>query len=62
MDVPTIPEGCLVRLPALVICSFNRHRDGDHIGHGVMKYDKNEWIMDLIGIALVALIIIWALS
>ena len=27
-----------------------------------VKYDRNEWLMDLIGIALVAVIIIWAVS
>jgi len=27
-----------------------------------MKYDRNEWIMDFIGIALMVLVIIWAAS
>ena len=43
-------------------------RDADHrgigadTGDGHMKYDRNEWIMDLIGIALIALIIMVALA
>ena len=62
MDVPTIYKRYVVRDPAMDICSFNRHRDGADTGDGVMKYDRNEWLMDLIGIALMALVIIWALS
>ena len=62
MDVPTIPKRYVVRDPAMDICSFNRHRDGVDTGDGDMKYDRNEWLMDLIGITLMALIIIWALN
>ena len=43
-----------------------RHADhrgiGADTGDGHMKYDKNEWIMDFIGIALMVLVIIWAAS
>ena len=48
--------------PALDLCGDNHNGAGDHIGNGIMKYDRNEWIMDLIGIALMALIVIWALN
>ena len=46
----------------LHICGSNRDGNGADIGDGDMKYDRNEWIMDLIGIALMALIVIWALN
>ena len=50
--------GIMAGIHALVICSFNRVHHGVHIGDGVVM---QEYIMTLIGIALVAMVvIIWA--
>jgi hypothetical protein len=62
VDVFTISQGYVAGKPALDLCDDNHNGAGDHIGNGIVKYDRNEWIMDLIGIALMALIVIWALS
>ena len=62
VDVFTISQGYVAGKPALDLCGDNHNGAGDHIGNGIVKYDRNEWIMDLIGIALMALIVIWALS
>ena len=57
LDVIDDP-GIMAGIHALVICSFNRVRDGVHIGDGVVM---QEYMMTLIGIALVAVVvIIWA--
>ena len=55
-----------VRPVAGVLTVDIRHADhrgiGADTGDGPVKYDRNEWIMDLIGIALIALIIMVALA
>ena len=58
MDVLAVPEGYVGRLYAVPVRLCHRVRDGVHIGDGVVM---QEYIMTLIGIALVAMVvIIWA--
>ena len=44
------------------ICGVDSGGVGTNTEWSPVKYDRNEWLMDLIGIALVAVIIIWAVS
>ena len=57
MDGVAVSEGYVGGLYALVICDSHSFHHGVYIGTGTM----NEWIMNLIGITLIALVvIIWA--
>ena len=54
MDVLTVPEGHVGRLYAVAVCGGPRVHHGLHIGIGTM----NEWIWNLIGITLIAVVVI----